>query len=71
MPVMPALFIELLTPLPTLGLLDAAKVLGVPVALYLLTRFVNRRDKVRDETASEEKHALRTHNESFNWTLWN
>lgn len=61
------LFVLAALPLPTIGmpsLLDLAKIFGVPVALYLLARFVTRRDKLRDEVASEEAKTLKTRNES-------
>ena len=64
---MPDLFALAMLPLPTLGMpstLDLAKIFGVPVALYLLSRFVTRRDKVRDEKISEESKALKMRNEA-------
>lgn len=33
-------------------LLDLGKIFGVPVALYLLARFITRRDKARDEATA-------------------
>ncbi len=46
-----------LAPLPPPGLvlptlLDLAKIFGAPVALYLMARFITRRDKTRDDAAA-------------------
>ena len=49
MPV-PLALLMLLPGLPSL--LDLAKIFGAPVALYLLARFITRRDKTRDEAAA-------------------
>ena len=42
----------LLLPFAAPSMLDLAKILGVPVAMFLMARFLTRRDKARDEAAA-------------------
>lgn len=53
-------------PVPIFGvpsLLDLAKILGVPVAMFLMARYLTRRDKRRDEAAAA---ALKANTETAN-----
>lgn len=64
---MPALDALPILPHPFFGgfsLLDLAKIFGVPVALFLLARFITRRDKLRDEALAEETRALKARNDT-------
>ena len=54
----------LLLPLAAPSMLDLAKILGVPVALFLMARYLTRRDKRRDEAATEETRALKANKET-------
>lgn len=51
------------TLLDSFSALDLAKILGVPLLLALLVRFLNRRDKARDEAAAEATRVLKTRSE--------
>ena len=49
-------------------LLDLGKIFGAPVALYLMARFITRRDKARDEAAlTAAKEGKETADEKKAW----
>ena len=64
MPNLPPLAALFLPPHGIPSLIDLAKIFGVPVALYLLARFVTRRDKLRDEAVGEETRQLKQRGET-------
>ena len=58
----------LLLPFAAPSLLDLAKILGVPVAMFLMARFLTRRDKARDEAAASlARLGTETANERKAW----